>query len=375
MNGRGRLQIRDVWRDFILRSLTSIVRSFKNPASIAYLKNFERQSIARTSLTTPPKQSLLPLVPGANASEYHTEAEDDWRPQMADEEEEMEEGAEGNHFEAAQARKAILALPALEEKRVIAKEVMAISNAHEKEKNKENLDQRMESASGRPKPRAFIDPQESAERVTWDESQPSNKQKKSSQKRKQGAQPTVEEAEMSDPSEDESFQQNNRTAHISERRDMAPTATRRTAAPARKLSSRPARPARLSTPPDEEDEESGQEDDDITRQIRREVELHNRGTPAGSQPPSRSQAQIAEQQRRINQLAKNQVRARAATKVQTRRSWSDEETSTLIEYIMEHGTSYAFIKKLDESDQNVLEGRDQIALKDKARNIKTDYLK
>jgi len=42
---------------------------------------------------------------------------------------------------------------------------------------------------------------------------------------------------------------------------------------------------------------------------------------------------------------------------------------------MEHGTSYAFIKRLDEKDQNVLERRDQVVLKDKVRNIKTDYLK
>lgn len=328
------------------------------------LKDLERQdSAARSSLIPQPKQSLFPTVHGAKASESRNEVEDDWRPQLADE-------GEDDPFHAAEAKRTNIAKLALE-----ARKFMAISNAHEKEKNKENLDQRKETASGRPKARAFIDRQESAERVTWDDSQPSNRQRSHSQKRKGRAQPPVEEEEMSDPSEDESFQQNNRPLDVRERRNIAPTAQRRTNAPARKPSLRPAQPVRLSPPPDNESEDTAQEDDDIQRQIRQEVERHNRGTPAQSQPLSRSQAQIAEQTKRINRLAKDQVRARAPTKVQTRRPWSEEETSTLIEYIMEHGTSYAFIKNLDESDQNVLEGRDQIALKDKARNIKTDYLK
>lgn len=328
------------------------------------LKGLERQdSAARSSPTPQPKQSLFPTVHGAKASESRSEEEDDWRTPWADE-------GEDDPFHAAEAKKANVAKLALE-----ARRFMAISNAHEKEKNKENLDQRKETASGRPKTRSFIDRQKSAERVTWDDSQQSNQQRSNSQKGKRRAQPPVEEEEVSDPSEDESFQQNNRPLDVRKQPTIVPTAQRRTNAPARKLSLRPAQPVRLSPPSDDEGEDTSQEDDDIPGQIRQGVERHNRGTPAQSQPPSRSQAQIAEQTKRINRLAKNQVRARAPTKVQTRRPWSEEETSTLIEYIMEHGTSYAFIKNLDESDQKVLEGRDQIALKDKARNIKTDYLK
>lgn len=299
---------------------------------------------------------MLP-VQAANASESRNEAEDDWRPQSVDDDEE-------DPLYAAEAKRAKVAKAALE-----AEKFMAISNAHEKEKNKENLDQRKETVSEKPKSRAFIDRQESAERVTWEESPPSNRQRSDSQKRMMRARPTVEDEEsMSDPSEDESFQQDNRPSGDLERRRMAPTAQRRTTAPAKASSSRPTRPPRLPPPPEDEDE-------DVQRQIRQDVERHSRSSPAQSQPPTRSQAQIADQQKRINKLAKDQVRARAPAKVQTRRPWSPEETSMLIEYIMEHGTSYAFIKKLDEGGQNILEGRDQIALKDKARNIKTDYLK
>jgi len=345
-------------------SLTIIAHRFMNRDSIAMLKGLERREGSASSSSNPrPKKSPLPSVQRAKASESRSEAEDDWRPHFADEEDD-------GLFQAAKAKRAKEAKLASEAKRIVA-----ISNAREREKNKEKLNQHKETASARPKARAFVDRQESAERVTWDDSQQSNQQKSSRQKGKKRAQPPVEEEEMSDPSEDESFQQNNRPLDVRERRNIAPTAQRRTATPARKLSPRPAQPTRPSSPPDDEDVDEVQIDEDMRRQIREEVERHNRGTPAQSQPPSRSQAQIAEQQKRINQLAKNQVRARVPPKVQTRRPWSDEETSALIEYIMEHGTSYAYIKDLDGKDQNVLERRDQVALKDKARNIKTDYLK
>jgi len=82
-------------------------------------------------------------------------------------------------LQAAEAKRAREAKLAPEVKRIVA-----ISNAHEREKNKENLNQRKETASERSKARVFIDWQESAERVTWDDSQPSNQQRSSSQKGK-----------------------------------------------------------------------------------------------------------------------------------------------------------------------------------------------
>ena len=60
-------------------------------------------------------------------------------------------------------------------------------------------------------------------------------------------------------------------------------------------------------------------------------------------------------------------------KVQTRKAWTDGETETLIDLIEAHGTSWKLIKEMDKD--SILEYRDQVALKDKARNIKFDFLK
>lgn len=58
---------------------------------------------------------------------------------------------------------------------------------------------------------------------------------------------------------------------------------------------------------------------------------------------------------------------------QTRKSWSDKETETLLKLIERHGTSWSKLKEKDVDD--VLESRDQTSLRDKARNMKMDYVK
>lgn len=65
--------------------------------------------------------------------------------------------------------------------------------------------------------------------------------------------------------------------------------------------------------------------------------------------------------------------ARAKKKTQTRKAWTDLETETLINLISENGTSWKLLK--DKDVGNVLVDRDQTALKDKARNMKFDFLK
>lgn len=63
-------------------------------------------------------------------------------------------------------------------------------------------------------------------------------------------------------------------------------------------------------------------------------------------------------------------------KAQSRRRWGAEETKRLIDLVGEFGCAWARIKEEDEeSSDPILIGRDQVALKDKARNIKMDYLK
>ncbi|KAI4156664.1 MAG: hypothetical protein LQ340_000110 [Diploschistes diacapsis] len=66
-------------------------------------------------------------------------------------------------------------------------------------------------------------------------------------------------------------------------------------------------------------------------------------------------------------------RAGAMKPLQTRTPWSAEEVETLQELIELHGVSWAYLKTMDE--QNILSLRDQVGLKDKARNMKFDFLK
>ena len=60
---------------------------------------------------------------------------------------------------------------------------------------------------------------------------------------------------------------------------------------------------------------------------------------------------------------------------QSRNAWTSVETDMLHYLITEHGTSWAHLKNEDREQGHVLEARDQVALKDKARNMKMDYLK
>jgi hypothetical protein len=71
-------------------------------------------------------------------------------------------------------------------------------------------------------------------------------------------------------------------------------------------------------------------------------------------------------------LGKMKAMSQNVKPVQIRRAWSLEACSRLQELIERNGTSWAFIEKLNDP---LLEGRGQVALKDKARNMKFDYLK
>lgn len=87
-------------------------------------------------------------------------------------------------------------------------------------------------------------------------------------------------------------------------------------------------------------------------------------------PPARVQS---EAYKTTNEIAKMTTAARTKKKVQSRKAWTDLETETLINLIQDHGTSWKVLK--DKDLEKVLLDRDQTSLKDKARNIKLDYLK
>ena len=77
---------------------------------------------------------------------------------------------------------------------------------------------------------------------------------------------------------------------------------------------------------------------------------------------------------RVNQSAKQKM-AVVPKPPQSRSAWTSVETEMLHYLITEHGTSWKLLKNEDREQGHVLEARDQVSLKDKARNMKMDYLK
>ncbi|KAL8883241.1 MAG: hypothetical protein Q9192_007326, partial [Flavoplaca navasiana] len=185
------------------------------------------------------------------------------------------------------------------------------------------------------------------------------KQKKSFPKRIAFDSQESEQADVrentSDISEDEGFQTDTRRVASSKRLNMA----RRNDTNSANGRSPPKR-ARTGREP-----RVAVADDNIADAMQR----HN----AANAPPPASQVEIY-------QLANSKAKERVALRpksTQTRKPWSVEETNRLLELIEEHGLSWSLLKKLDHlhKDGAVLQDRDQGALKDKARNIKLDYLK
>ena len=77
---------------------------------------------------------------------------------------------------------------------------------------------------------------------------------------------------------------------------------------------------------------------------------------------------------KVNQSAKQNI-AVVSKPPQSRKAWASAETDMLYYLITEHGTSWRLLQQEDLAQGHVLEARDQVALKDKARNMKMDYLK
>ncbi|KAF1352456.1 hypothetical protein BDV97DRAFT_349499 [Delphinella strobiligena] len=83
----------------------------------------------------------------------------------------------------------------------------------------------------------------------------------------------------------------------------------------------------------------------------------------------------AEQYRLVSHQAKNKRRVNTIVKPprqRQRKPWEDQEVEQLIALIGEYGCSWSLLLKMDH--ENILADRTQGDLKDKARNIKCDYL-
>ena len=206
-----------------------------------------------------------------------------------------------------------------------------------------------------PRKLQYIDRQPSAQRVEWAEPGFSQDVPSSSRGVKRNHAAADEDDVEPDPSQDEGFQQDNRNQDIAAKRRSKPAGARATA---RKTSQQQRAPKKARM--------TQVENQDGDNDVETAVNDYNN---AGSPPESSLGVYQSSKSRALA------VTASQPKKVQVRKAWTDEETGTLLDLIEEHGTSWRLLKEIDDNNQGILRGRDQVALKDKARNMKLDFLK
>ena len=263
---------------------------------------------------TPQRRTRGPDIPSSAPAKIQ---DDGWRPQTA--------GGEDNELFGSVDRDQI-------------SQVLALRNEREAESNKENIVTGLEPQKDVLPPngrRRLIDPQPNAVRVDFD-TQESDFSRQAS--------------EPDDLSEDDGFQQQHLPSNAGLRRSLKP-ATKRAA-------TEPARSQGPSLKKVRVQEANGSESLD-TRQDR-QIDR-----PSPSQMDEYMAANAAAKEKKAWQLKPPQVR----------KPWTEEETERLLDLIEEHGTSWKLLKDEDFAAGDILEYRDQVALKDKARNMKMDYLK
>lgn len=108
----------------------------------------------------------------------------------------------------------------------------------------------------------------------------------------------------------------------------------------------------------------------------RRVPLRRRDAPPSSSAPPRenSEPTVGAEIIQLSQRNKEETKPKISKE---RSRWSEEEIGRLIDLIEEHGVSWKLLKQKDDGhkDGALLNDRDQVSLKDKARNIKMDILK
>ena len=202
-----------------------------------------------------------------------------------------------------------------------------------------------------PRKLRMVDPQPNAQRVMFD-SQPFGDMPTGTAGTKRDFQ-TMDGGDFDpEPSQDQGFQTDPRTFDVSSRRAQKPVTTR---AP------RKTKKARINQAP--EPTQATDEADPTYVQPEPTAQDDNEppSSTLGAYQRSKSKAQ--------------EVTASQPKKVQVRKAWTDEETGLLLDLIEEHGTSWRLLKQIDFENNHVLRDRDQVALKDKARNMKLDFLK
>lgn len=216
-------------------------------------------------------------------------------------------------------------------------------------------------ASQLARPRAFIDPQEEAERIDFDEETQERQSQQVASRRpgpiSRGKRPApVEVDEDEDVSQDEGFQTDPRD--IGNRTQRRPPMSVAPQSDARPNQPSPPKRARIAS---------------------QRTRTSKARTPRGHSPESDSQEDndpVSTNHTRVKAMAQRNVAlARIGAEPRKRKPWTGKEEAQLQSLIADYGTSWAELKKMDEADGNLLADRDQVALKDKARNMKMAFLK
>ena len=220
--------------------------------------------------------------------------------------------------------------------------------------NKENIPEPVQPG---PAPRVrLVDPQPGATRVTFD-TQESTQPGPPNQRSFRHPDQIVDHPGsdyLPEPTQDEGFQTDTRPGFqnapvVNMRRggeEIAPTRPRK-----RARTSRPTPRARITSP--------------IARNTPQEQPATTMDLIPGSQ---------AEMYAQVN----TQSRLRASQIVKPRKAkepWTNDEINALVDYIARWGFLCGKIKEVDRAGPRRLERRDNVALKDKARNMKMDYLR
>ena len=261
---------------------------------------------------TPQRGPKAPVTPSSAPARYH---DDGWRPPETDDEDDEP-----------------LPAPEMEEARM--DRVLALRDRVEAESNKENIVETQTNVQPPSGQRRLIDRQENATRVAWD-SQDTGSNRNASQ---------VDLDEVDD------FQRQQPPVNATSRRSLISSNKRTAIEPPRSQGPSPKK-VRIR-------EANGTRAQSI-------VQDRQPSMPPPSQVEEYLAANAAAKERKAWQVKPPQVR----------KGWTEEETERLLDLIGEHGTSWALLKSEDFAAGNILESRDQVALKDKARNMKLDYLK
>ncbi|KAH8776962.1 hypothetical protein BGZ57DRAFT_854360 [Hyaloscypha finlandica] len=243
-----------------------------------------------------------------------------------------------------------------------AEEYAQVWVGYSNERNKEN----------RPAPkRRLVDRQPGARQMQWEDSQDStpgpstNKRKYQESVGEENEDERREEEEEEELSEDEGFQEDHRVPDPA-RRAAAPIARRQS--PGQDAPSPPKR-REIERPGNNTDRDVARRRQQRAKSVarantRREV-VNDDEDDETYPPPTFPQASLAAK------LNVAQSRSRMEREPQKRVPWSDADSKRLIDGIEQFGCSWSVIAKNTDFDHP----RDQIALKDKARNMKVTFLK